>query len=253
VNKILFIFWLLVSVPSWSQDTMTVVKKGPLHYTEKDIKIDHGATLSPLHFKTNLKSKYNNSDYHYEVKLNDKSLWDRFTEWLAYWFKKIFGLNDFEKSKNYAEITLKVIACLIVIYVIYLIVKVILNKEGQWVFGKSTTKKIIHDDDIEKNLIHVDFEKLIKETLKSGNNRLVVRYYYLWVLKNLSEKNIIEWHAEKTNTDYLYEIKSNDLKTDFQYLSYLYNYIWYGEFEMSDHTFQHAKKAFENTIQSLQN
>ncbi len=243
---------LLVSVPSWSQDSLPVVKKETHHYTEKDIKIDQGTALSPLHFKTNLKAKYNDSDYHYEVKLNDKSLWDRFTEWLAYWFKKIFGINDFKDSMNYAEITLKVIACLIVIYVIYLIAKVILNKEGQWVFGKSTTKKIIHDDDIEKNLIHVDFEKLIKETLKSGNNRLAVRYYYLWVLKKLSEKNIIEWHAEKTNTDYLYEIKSTDLKTDFQYLSYLYNYIWYGEFEMPDHTFQHAKKAFETTLQSLQ-
>lgn len=238
-------------MPSWSQDSVAVVKTNAPHYTEKDLKIDDGDSLSPLRFKTNLKSKYNDSDYHYEVTLDDKSLWDRFVEWLAYWFKKVFGLNDFKSSKNYAEITLKVIACLIVIYVIYLIVKVILNKEGQWVFGKSTTKKIIHDDDIEKNLIHVDFEKLIKETLKSGNHRLAVRYYYLWVLKNLSENNIIEWHAEKTNTDYVYEIKSTDLKTDFQYLSYLYNYIWYGEFEMSDETFQHAKKAFENTIQSL--
>jgi len=251
VNKILFFFWLLISVPSWSQDSITVVKSKAHHYAEKDIKIDQGDSLAPLHFKTNLTSKYNDSDYHYEVKMDDKTLWDRFVEWLAYWFKKIFGLNDFKSSKNYAEITLKVIACLIVIYVIYLIVKVILNKEGQWVFGKSTTQKIIHDDDIEKNLIHVDFEKLIKETLKSGNNRLAVRYYYLWVLKNLSEKNIIVWHADKTNTDYLYEINSNELKTDFQYLSYLYNYIWYGEFEMSDATFQQAKKAFENTIQSL--
>ncbi|MFM2213404.1 MAG: hypothetical protein RL427_667 [Bacteroidota bacterium] len=251
MNKFLFFLWLLFSVPLWSQDTLTVVKKEQHHYTEKDIKTDRESVLTAPKFKTNLKSKYNGSDYQYEVKVSGKSLWDRFIEWLAYWFKKIFGLNDLEKSKNYAEITLKIIACLIVIYVIYLIVKVILNKEGQWVFGKSTTKKIIHDDAIEKNLIHVDFEKLIKDTLKSGNHRLVVRYYYLWVLKNLSEQSIIEWHAEKTNTDYIYEIQSADLKTEFQYLSYLYNYIWYGEFEITEATFEHAKKAFEHTIQSL--
>ena len=241
----------MCSVSVWSQDSLTVAKKEKSIYAEKDIKVDQSNTTVIHHFKTNFKEKYKTSDFQYEVKIDEKSLWDRFKEWLAYWFKKIFGLSNTKVSGDYVEITLKVIACLIVAYVIYLIVKIILNKEGQWVFGKSTTKKIIHDDDIEKNLIHVDFEKLIKETLKEGNNRLAVRYYYLWILKRLSEKNIIEWHAEKTNTDYLYEIQSADLKTDFQYLSYLYNYIWYGEFEMTEHTFLHAKKAFENTIQSL--
>jgi hypothetical protein len=252
VNKLLLFFWLLIFVPSWSQDTATVSKKVTQHYTEKDIKIEQDGAVTLPQFKTNLKSKYSDTDYRYEVKLNEKSLWDRFTEWLAYWFKKIFGLNNFEKSKDYANITLKLLSCLIVIFVIYLIVKVILNKEGQWVFGKSTTKKIIYDDDIEKNLIHVDFDKLIKETLKAGDHRLVVRYYYLWVLKTLSEQNLIDWHAEKTNTDYLYELTSAELKAEFQYLSYLYNYIWYGEFDMTDATFLHAKKAFENTIQTLQ-
>lgn len=251
MNKFLFFFWLIFSVSVWSQDTLSVPKKENSIYVEKDIKVDQNTRISKPHFKPNFKEKYKTSDFQYEVKIDEKSLWDRFKEWLAYWFQKIFGLSNSKVSSDYVEITLKVIACLIVIYVIYLIVKIVLNKEGQWVFGKSTTKKIIHDDDIEKNLIHIDFEKLIRETLKEGNNRLVVRYYYLWILKRLSEKNIIEWHAEKTNTDYLYEIQSADLKTDFQYLSYLYNYIWYGEFEMTEHTFLHAKKAFENTMQSL--
>jgi hypothetical protein len=154
-------------------------------------------------------------------------------------------------SSKYVEYTLKIIAALIVIYVIYLIAKIILNKEGQWVFGKSTTRQIYTDDEIEKNLIHVDFEKLIQETLSKSDNRLVIRYYYLWILKRLAEKNIIDWHAEKTNSDYLYEIKSTDFKNEFQYLSYLYNYIWYGEFEMNEDIFSNAKKSFEKTLKSL--
>ncbi len=231
---------------------MATTNKKAVIYTEKDIQVDQNSLATKPKFAPNLKKKYNSSDFKYEAKLtNQKNLWDRFVEWLTYWIKKIFGLNDFKSSKNYVEITLKVIAILIVIYVIYLIVKIILNKEGEWVFGKSTTKKIIHDDDIEKNLINVDFEKLIKETLKSGNNRLAIRYYYLWTLKKLSERNMIEWHAEKTNTDYLYEIQSADLRTNFQYLSYLYNYIWYGEFEITEHTFLHAQRAFENTLKSI--
>jgi len=251
VNKFLLLFWLLFSVSVWSQDTLAVAKKDSVVFTEKDIIVDTNSEVSQPKFETNFKEKYKSSEFQYEAKITEKSLWDKFKEWLAYWFKKIFGLSNMNVSEKYVEYTLKTLAVLIVCYVIYMIVKLILNKEGQWIFGKSTTKKIYTDEEIEKNLTRVDFEKLIKQTLQDGNHRLAIRYYYLFILKRLSEKEIIDWNAEKTNTDYLYEIKSADLKTDFQYLSYLYNYIWYGEFEMTEESFLQAKNAFEKTLQSL--
>lgn len=251
MNKFLLFFWLLLSVPVWSQDSLTVVKTQTIKYTEKDIYVDNSVRVVKPKFEQGFKQKYKSIEFQYEVKVSEKNTWDRFKEWLAYWFKKIFGLSNMNVSSKYVEYTLKIIAALIVIYVIYLIAKIILNKEGQWVFGKSTTRKIYTDEEIEKNLIHVDFEKLIQETLSKSDNRLVIRYYYLWILKRLAEKNIIDWHAEKTNSDYLYEIKSTDLKIEFQYLSYLYNYIWYGEFEMNEEIFSNAKKSFEKTLKSL--
>ena len=251
MNKFLLLFWLLVSVPIWSQDSVAVVKTQTIKYTEKDIYIDNDTILFKPKFDKGFKEKYKSSEFQYEVKVSEKGTWDRFKEWLIYWFKKIFGLSSMETSSKYLGYISKAIAALIVIYVIYLIAKIILNKEGQWVFGKSTTRKIYTDEEIEKNLIHVDFEKLIQETLGKGDNRLVIRYYYLWILKRLAEKNIIDWHTEKTNSDYLYEIQSTDLRNDFQYLSYLYNYIWYGEFEMNEDIFSNAKKSFEKTLKSL--
>ena len=228
---------------------MAVAEKNAVHYTEKDITVDNSEIITPK-FHPKLKEKYNDDAFQYEVKVAEKGLWDRFTEWLSYWFKRLFGLSD-NVSDNAVNITLKVIATIIVLYVIYLIVKVTLNKEGQWIFGKSTTKKIINHDDIERNLQHVDFEKLITSTLKSGNQRLAIRYYYLWLLKKMSEKNIIDWNPEKTNSDYWYEIENQTLKNDFSYLSYLYNYIWYGEFEITETSFESMKKTFETTIQSI--
>jgi len=126
-----------------------------------------------------------------------------------------------------------------------------MNGEGRWVFGKSSDKKVINYDEIEKNLHLVDFEKLIKEATKSGENRLLIRYYYLWLLKKLSEKELIDWDVEKTNSDYLYEIKSEKLRDEFAYLSYLYNYIWYGEFVLEEKTLAKSVKSFEKTIKSL--
>jgi len=228
---------------------MAVAEKNAVRYTEKDIKVDN-SEIPTTAFNPKFKEKYNDTEFQYEVKVAEKGLWDRFTEWLSYWFKKLFGLSD-NVSNNAVDITLKIIATIIVLFVIYLIVKAILNKEGQWIFGKSTTKKIINHDDIERNLQHVDFEKLIASTLKSGNQRLAIRYYYLWLLKKMSEKNIIEWNPEKTNSDYWYEIQNQTLKNDFSYVSYLYNYIWYGEFEITDSSFESMKKTFETTIQSI--
>ena len=151
------------------------------------------------------------------------------------------------------EIIVKILAVGVVLFVIYLIVKAIMNDEGQWIFGRSSDKKVIHYDEIEKNLQLVDFEKLIKEALKSGENRLAIRYHYLWLLKKLAEKGTIDWDVEKTNSDYLYEIKSEKLKTEFAYLSYLYNYIWYGEFEIDEITFRNAENRFKNALKTFSN
>jgi hypothetical protein len=149
------------------------------------------------------------------------------------------------------ELVLKILAIALILFVIYLIVKSIMNKEGQWIFGKKSDRSVIRYDEIEKNLHLVDFEKLIKDSIKLDEKRLTIRYYYLWLLKKMSEKQVIEWDIEKTNSDYLYEIKNEKLKEQFGYVSYLYNYIWYGEFDIDSSTFEKATATFQKTIQSI--
>lgn len=224
--------------------------KTKIVWTQKDIKTDT-VSIEQVHLPTAFKSKYKSGDFVYEVKAHEKNAWDRFKEWLSDLFSRLFSFSNKAASMSFVELFLKILAVLIVVFVIYLIVKSIMNKEGQWIFGKNSDKKIIHYDEIEKNLRLVDFEKLIKETINSGEKRLSIRYYYLWLLKKMSEREIIEWDAEKTNSDYLNEIKNEKQKENFAYLSYLYNYIWYGEFEIDDTIFEKAKTAFEKTINSI--
>ena len=249
VNKLLLIIVFFFCATIRAQDAIEPAQKINYSHTENDIKVDTTVFITNQ-FNPNFKEKYKDSEFVYEVKASEIGVWDRFKEWLMNLLKKLFGFSD-SISSSAVDITLKIIATLIVLYVIYLIVKAILNKEGQWVFGKSTTKKIINHDDIERNLQHVDFEKLIASTLKTGNQRLAIRYYYLWLLKKMSEKDIIDWNPEKTNSDYLYEIQNESLKTDFKYASYLYNYTWYGEFEITNTNFLSIKKTFETTLQSI--
>lgn len=229
---------------------MDTIYKKHVPFTQKDIKIDT-SKVEALQFEPSFKEKYNSEDFVYEEKTKEQNFWDRFKEWLADVFSRFFGIADNKVAMNAVSVVIRVMAGLLILFVVYLIVKSILNKEGKWIFGKNSDRRLINYDEIEKNLHLVDFEKLIKQSIQSGEKRLSIRYYYLWLLKKMSEKQIIEWDPEKTNSDYLYEIKSENFKKDFAYLSYLYNYIWYGEFEIDEVAFEKAKKAFEKSIQSV--
>ena len=255
MRKLLLLLLFLCSFQSFGSgtaDSLTAKPKDKTPFVLSTIPVDT-ATIGQRVFPENLKKKYDGSSFTYEFKTPEKNAWDRFKEWLAGLFRNLFNFSTTESSLLFVAILLKAIAVLIVVVVIYLIVKSILNKEGKWVFGKSSDKKIIRYTEVEKNLKLADFEQLIRSTLESGEKRLSIRYYYLWLLKKMSAAQMIEWDVEKTNSDYLYEIQNQAKREEFAYLSYLYNYSWYGEFELDESDFNKAKTAFENAIKSIRN
>jgi hypothetical protein len=255
LNKFLLILFFILCSKARAQDSIDInqtIKIEKSKFSEKDIYLDND-TISSKKFDNKFKQRYKDSDFEYEEKTKEKNAWDRFKEWLAGIVRNIFSFTSDEASMTFVSYLMKFLAIIVIGFVVYLIVKAILNKEGKWIFGKNSDKKIINYSDVEKNLQLVDFEKLIEATLLSGEKRLTIRYYYLWLLKKLSAKEIIVWDLEKTNSDYLYEIKNRDLKEDFVYLSYLYEYIWYGEFEISENTFEKATNSFDKVIKSLGN
>lgn len=250
MKKILIIFLLFHLLSFWGQtpvDSISVQKTDSIQAT---ILIDT-STVAIIPFAENFKEKYKDNSFVYEEKAPIKTLWDRFEEWFTQWLKSAFDVQDRDRAVTILDYAINTIAVILILLVIFLIIKAILNKEGTWIFGSKSDRNLIRYDEIEKNLHLVDFEKLIKESIKSGEHRLSIRYYYLFLLKKMSDKQIIEWDVEKTNSDYIYEIKSPELKANFEYLSYLYNYMWYGEFDLTLEDFEKAKKAFDSTLNSI--
>ena len=246
MKKILHLFLFLLCLPLWSQTAVPITEK-----IEKATITEDTSTIERVRFMTNFKDKYSDESFIYEKKAPVESLWERFKAWFAEWLKRTFDVQDSQNAITILDYIINTIAVLLILLVIYLIVKALLNKEGTWIFSSKSDRNLIRYDEIEKNLHLVDFEKLIKDSIKAGEHRLSIRYYYLFLLKKMSEKQIIDWDAEKTNSDYLYEIKSGELKARFEYLSYLYNYMWYGEFAVSIEDFEKAKKAFDTTLKSI--
>jgi hypothetical protein len=253
VNKYLLTLLIIINTAiAWGQDTIVFADPPRI---AKFTPVEDSTAVTPdapvfeeRSFTPGYKEKYTDDEFVYERKSTGKSQWERFKEWLAEVLRDLFSFSD-SASKG-TTIALRILAAIIILAVVYFIVRAILNKEGMWIFGKNR-KKIHVEDAIAENIHVMDFNKLVNETKASGNYRLAVRYYYLWLLKKLSLREIIDWHFDKTNSDYLYEITDSRLKKDFEYLSYLYDYSWYGEFPLDETSFAKAEKAFQKTINTL--
>ncbi len=197
-------------------------------------------------FKEGYKGKYSGRDFNYEEEPVSQSLWSRFLEWLS---RVLSGSND-DGSTSAAGIIWYIVAVVIILMVAYFIAWAIMGKESKWIFGRGRRNIEVYDTDAE-NIHEMDFATLIEQTRREGNYRLAVRYYYLWLLKKLSFREIIEWHTDKTNTDYYYEIKDPALRDDFKYLSYVYDHSWYGEFQIDNSDYAQAERAFQKTLNKL--
>ena len=202
-------------------------------------------------FSKNFKEQYKDADFVYETQKESESLWTRFLRWL----NELFSLDKnpdgiIQTSKIIAYIVKIALYILIGITLIY-IVKLFLYKDGSWWFTKNP--KLIETDleAIDIDINKVNFEEIISNVLENNDYRLAIRYYYLWLLKKLSDKNYIDWHPEKTNREYLYEIKFEKNRKDFAYASQIYEYTWYGMFDLKQYEFELAKSKFQKIIQEL--
>jgi hypothetical protein len=222
------------------QDTVAVAETVTYHpkYTQRS-------------FKADFKSNYKDEKFNYKEPIEDKSMWDNFWEWVNELFDGIFGKNQRpDVNGNWMDAVIKALAIVVILVVVYFITRAILHKESYWIFGRSRKGIAVQDADAE-NILVMDLEQLIQQTKTAGDYRLAVRYYYLSLLKKLSFREIITWHWDKTNTDYLYEIKDSTLRKDFEYLSYVYDHSWYGDFPVDEKAFAKAERAFLKTINTL--
>jgi hypothetical protein len=194
------------------------------------------------------RNKYLQDDeFNYERKEDGVSFWKSFKNAILKLLRGLLGLSP-SVSPNFVPILMKVLSGLILLVVIYFAVRIFLNHQGKWFLEKKNDSLDVNALDVEQLIQSGDFAILIADAEKDNNTRLSIRYYYLWLLKKLKDSGSIQWLPDKTNSDYLYEIKNEKLKNQFSHLSYLYEYIWYGQFAINDNEYQEAKIAFDNFL-----
>ena len=141
---------------------------------------------------------------------------------------------------------------LLALIVVLIVLKAFVNINPAF-WRKSSNKKIAvrklisEEDDIDAS----DLEALLQKALQNKDYRLATRYYYLSLLKGLSDQKHIEYHKDKTNSDYLFELKDQKMRSNFSYLSYIYSYVWYGEFPVSKPKFVAIEKKYQSFLETI--
>ncbi len=238
-NSILYIL-ILFSFISFSQDDEGTV----VPYNQSVEKVQE---LPPRHFEEDFQDDYNSAEFNYsdEIVVNDEaSWWERLRERIRRWFNDLFYSAD--GIETGWSVLFKYLAIAAVLVFVFLILRTFFKGEFTGIFRRS--KSISVSDVYSENIHEVDFSKLVADAKAANDYRIAVRFYYLWLLKVMSEKKIIKWHIDKTNTEYLYEIKNPVLKEDFRFLSYVFDYCWYGEFEINEAEFEQIERSFIEAI-----
>ena len=107
----------------------------------------------------------------------------------------------------------------------------------------------ISDTEMEEetdDIFGINYQKEIEKATAAGNFRLAIRLMFLRQLKKLSERNIIQYTHDRTNFDYLLQMRSSNLYGDFFRLTRNYEYSWYGQFDIDAEKFSLIRKEFDN-------
>ncbi|TDG37191.1 DUF4129 domain-containing protein [Pedobacter changchengzhani] len=207
------------------------------NHKQTEISLD-SAQIKPAKFDKEALQEYKNQkSFKYDdAPTTELSLWDRFWMWFWDLVGRIFAGAASNPISKWFFIILGVAV------VVFIIIKLIGTEQ---IFSKKS-KATNFSYDLTENIHDIDYEAELNRFIAQENYRHAVRLLYLRCLKKLSDAEIITWKPDKTNFNYLAELKDLNLKDDFSALTFQFDYIWYGDFPIDKNGFAPINQSFKN-------
>lgn len=184
--------------------------------------------------------------YDYKIEAQDpETFWQRFKRWLI---ELIRSITAVPWVKTALKIFFYIVFGLVFIALIYQV----LGGEIQSAFiGKNSNKDLSVSRGIE-DIQSADLQKELDQAISAGNYALAVRYLYLMAIRDLDQKNLLDWKKDKTNHDYLRELSGTATYAPFDRLTYYYDYIEYGEFPVGKESFERVQSIYSEIREGIQ-
>ena len=248
MSKLCYYIFFLLALASFQlypavQDSAKVVQE--VRYDKSNVE--------PFNFEEDeLDSYRQDKAFNYVEKKAPDNWWTRFKQWLNdLWASFIDWLLNGKEAKGLLALFIRALPYLILIgviaFLVWLFMKI--DSSGTPLLSKTPSQVFLNEEDLITE--NKDIQDFINQALKENNYRLAVRFYYLLLLQQLSKKDIIDWQLEKTNHDYVFEIKNDLIRYQFTKVTRIYDFIWYGNFEVDENTFAKAEKEFLNLKKAL--
>ncbi|SMC53393.1 hypothetical protein [Moheibacter sediminis] len=248
MKKIELLFLLMLGIFCFSQDTIveTVDSVNENYYgqyhPEYEVPIQENREETEFHnrkLNENFKDDYKNEKFNYDRIVKEKP-------------PRQINPPAFQIPGGILQFLMYAVLLIIILIAIYFIFK----SAGGIYFGKEkrNIKYDASDETGEEDLEQIqnnNFEFLINKAKSEQDYRKAIRYYYLWVLQRLTDRNLIKWHKDKTDFEYLQELKNHTLKEDFYNNTYIYDHTWYGNFNLNSKEFELAESIFQRTLNKI--
>ena len=156
--------------------------------------------------------------------------------------------NTTSPSGSYNRILMVVGIILMVVIVAFILFRIFSKRNPD-----ADTKVFVNIDE-EQNPVEIpktELEKALEQALNDGNYRAAIRIYFIFIIKDLSEKNWIKWKKDKTNMVYLYEMSNREEYNHFNSSVILYEVVWFGKESLTREEYNRVEPVFQKMLNKL--
>ena len=172
----------------------------------------------------------------------------------AYWAKK-----PVDKDKNLLDYFFDFITGKSVRIFVYLLIAFVLLFafyriviDNKLYLFYSPPKKLAAAESDGEVLQSEDFDEKIQQAMQSKDYRLAIRWMHLKALRLLNERELIRFHANGTNQEYLSQLSNHEQSKNFQYLTHVFDYAWYGGFALTQQQAEILQQNFNQFYSAIE-
>lgn len=236
----------------WLFFSLFIVQFSFAQHNEQPVKFDDSKLEKQSISENDLETYKADEDFNYVEVVAEDNFIDKALRWLRNFLRKfwesIFGIGT---ASGFLYFIFNILPYILLGVLVFLLIRFFLKVNSNNLLTKAKKEGTISFTEEEQIIKNEDIPALIKEAINQKNYRLAIRYYYLLSLKQLTENENILWQPQKTNEDYIKEITKDHLKVDFKNITKIYDYVWYGEFNVDAIKFETLILPFENLTKTI--
>lgn len=155
-----------------------------------------------------------------------------------------FTPRNFDGSWLHSTTTKVIVITLLIALLIFTIFKLIDRNVS---VNKKIPESILQAREMtEEELIEQTMDDLIAQAIAAGDYRLAIRFLYIQTIQSLNIYKFIQWKKDKTNKDYLREMRSHEKYKHFRELTLVYEVVWYGDHSIEASRFEAVNSLFND-------